>query len=425
MRVLSIGSTGPMVQLLQLALNRAGFGELALDGLFGPATQRALTAFQTAAGLIADGIAGGQTHRALRPWYTGCLLHTLCRGESFWLLSRRYGSSVDAIRTANPGLDPERLPAGMQIVVPLPFDVVPTEIAWFSELVGYCVQGLSARYPFLRSASIGRSALNRELWSLTAGSGEYRVLYNAEHHANEWITTPLLLRFLEELAGAFAAGGELDGLSAAELLTQSTLCLVPAVNPDGMDLVTGELQSGAPYEEALRLARSYPRFAFPAGWKANLEGIDLNLQYPAGWERAREIKFSQGVVSPAPADYVGTAPLEAPEARALYDLTRRFSPALIEAWHTQGEVIYWKYLDFEPPMSRALAARFAAVSGYAAEETPYAAGFAGYKDWFIQDYNRPGFTIEAGKGVNPLPISDFDAIYRRCRPILTLGLLKE
>ena len=67
MRVLSIGSTGPMVQLLQLALNRAGFGELALDGLFGPATQRALTAFQTAAGLIADGIAGGQTHRALRP----------------------------------------------------------------------------------------------------------------------------------------------------------------------------------------------------------------------------------------------------------------------------------------------------------------------------------------------------------------------
>jgi g-D-glutamyl-meso-diaminopimelate peptidase len=86
-------------------------------------------------------------------------------------------------------------------------------------------------------------------------------------------------------------------------------------------------------------------------------------------------------------------------------------------------VIYWKYLDFEPPRSREIAALFSAVSGYALELTPYAAGFAGYKDWFIQDFNRPGYTVEAGKGVNPLPIGDFNAIYRRCRPILTMGLL--
>ncbi len=425
MRILSIGSTGPAVQLLQLALNRAGCGALALDGRFGPATQKTLMAFQTAAGLVADGIAGGQTHRALRPWYTGYLLHTLCRGESFWTLSRRYGSTVEAIRTANPALDPERLPAGMQLVVPLPFDVVPTQVAWFSELVEDCVQGLSARYPFLRRSSIGRSALGRELWSLTAGSGERRVLYNAEHHANEWITTPLLLRFLEELARAFSAGGELDGQRASALLDKSTLCLIPAMNPDGMDLVTGELQQGDAFEAARRMAAAYPRFPFPAGWKANLQGIDLNLQYPAGWEQAREIKFSRGSVSPAPADFVGTAPLEAPEARALYAFTQRFSPALIQAWHPQGEVIYWKYLNFEPPFSRAIAELYASASGYALEEAPYAAGFAGYKDWFIRDYNRPGYTIEAGKGVNPLPIGDFDAIYSRCRPILTLGLSAE
>ena len=86
-------------------------------------------------------------------------------------------------------------------------------------------------------------------------------------------------------------------------------------------------------------------------------------------------------------------------------------------------MIYWRYLDYEPPNSRQIAAYFAALSGYAVEETPYASGFAGYKDWFIQEYNRPGYTIEAGQGVNPLPISDFDAIYPRIEGILTAGML--
>jgi hypothetical protein len=72
-----------------------------------------------------------------------------------------------------------------------------------------------------------------------------------------------------------------------------------------MDLVTGELSEGESFDRARRIAASYPRFPFPGGWKANLRGVDLNLQYPAGWEQAREIKSAQGIVSPAPADYVG------------------------------------------------------------------------------------------------------------------------
>ena len=423
MRILRFGSRGPAVQLLQTALNRAGFGPLRTDGSFGAATRGALVRFQEANSLDPDGIAGVQSHRALLPWYTGYRLHTLLPGESFWTLSQRYGSSPEAISLANPGLPPERLPVGAALVVPLPFPVVPTDIDYCAALVGFCVQGLSARYPFLRSGQFGRSALCRPLWSLTLGHGRSRVLYNAEHHANEWITTPLLLHFAEELAAAFAGGGSIEGLRAAQLLEESTLCLVPALNPDGMDLVTGELSEGESFDRARRIAAFYPRFPFPGGWKANLRGVDLNLQYPAGWEQAREIKSAQGIVSPAPADYVGPAPLSAPESHALYELTLRFDPALTISWHSQGEEIYWRYLDFEPPGARAIAERFAALSGYTAADAPYASGFAGYKDWFVQDYDRPGFTVEVGRGVNPLPIGDFEAIYRRCAPILANAIL--
>jgi len=154
----------------------------------------------------------------------------------------------------------------------------------------------------------------------------------------------------------------------------------------------------------------------------NISGVDPNLQYPAGWDQAREIKFAQGFVSPAPRDYVGTAPLVAPESRALYDYTLSYSPALTLSYHTQGNVIYWKFLDYNPPDAYAIGLRFSAASSYALESTPYASGFAGYKDWYIQNYNRPGYTIEAGLGQNPLPIDRFDGIYADNLGILTLGL---
>ena len=423
MRLLKIGSTGPAVQLLQLALNRAGYGPLDTDGIFGPGTEAALRRFQTGRGIPADGVAGNQTHRAILPWYLGYTTHPVRRGASMYSLAQRYGASPEAIALANPALRPESLQPGQELVIPFSFPVVPTSIAYSSALVSYCVRGLAARYPFISTGEIGRSVMGRPLWRMNLGSGENRVLYNAGFHANEWICVPLLLKFVEELSAAFAAGGRIFSVSAAELMDYASLYLVPAVNPDGIDLVTGELQSGEYYAAARKIAANYPQFSFPEGWNANIAGTDLNLQYPAGWEQARENKYAQGIVSPAPADYVGPRPLSAPEARSMYDYSLALDPSLILAYHTQGQVIYWKFLDYEPENSRQIAATFSAVSGYAVEETPYASGFAGYKDWFIQQFDRPGYTIEAGLGINPLPISQFDQIYRDNLGILTLGAL--
>ena len=119
---------------------------------------------------------------------------------------------------------------------------------------------------------------------------------------------------------------------------------------------------------------------------------------------------------------MGTGPLSAPESAAMYRFTQEHDFALILAYHTQGEVIYWKYRDYEPEHSYEIAQYFGEVSGYMVETTPAESGNAGYKDWFIQDYNRPGYTIEAGLGVNPLPMDGFDAIYQANTGILTGGM---
>lgn len=301
--------------------------------------------------------------------------------------------------------------------------IVPTDVPMTAQLTGQTIQALQAQYPFVRTQQLTETAFGRPLWAMTVGSGLRRVLYAASFHANEWITTPVLLRFVQELAEAAVNDQPLAGENARGLLDNATVHLVPMVDPDGADLVTGALLPGQEeYEYALSLARNYPTIPFPEGWKANLLGTDLNLNWPAGWLQARQIKFSQGYTRPGPRDYVGRFPLSQLETQALYDYTQRIDPALVLALHTQGEVIYWQYADIEVPGARELAERFAAVSGYALEEVPYNSSFAGYKDWFIQTFRRPGFTIEAGSGTNPLPLTQFEEIYSRCLPILVAAM---
>ena len=202
-------------------------------------------------------------------------------------------------------------------------------------------------------------------------------------------------------------------VEAKRLSDAVTVYMVPMVDPDGVDLVTGAISEGeGQYEIARRMAADYPQIPFPDGWKANLLGVDLNLQYPAGWLQAREIKFSQGYTRPGPRDYVGRAPLSQRESRALAGYTQYIDPDLVLAYHTQGKEIYWQFDDIEIEGARKLGERLAAVSGYTLTEPAEVSSFAGYKDWFIKVFRRPGFTIEAGSGENPLPIGQFDEIYR-------------
>ena len=241
MKALKYGMEGYAVKLLQYALARAGLEPGNADGIFGRRTAKALQQFQRDQGLAADGVAGKLTWAALYPYITGYTLHRITAGDTLYQLAKRYGTTMEALRTANPALDPEGLSIGSTLTIPLGFPVVTHTIPYSSLLTGLMLKGLVMRYPFLSLHEIGRSVMGRRIQAVSIGTGTKRVGYNAAHHANEWITVPLLLRFLEEYAAAFVHESFIGGLPARELYETATLHMVPLVNPDGVDLVTGAL----------------------------------------------------------------------------------------------------------------------------------------------------------------------------------------
>lgn len=256
---------------------------------------------------------------------------------------------------------------------------------------------LAADYPFVEVGTIGCSVLGQPLYALRIGSGPFRWHFNGSCHGNEWITTPLLVKFAYDYAFAACTRGTVGGMDAHNLLRRNTLWIVPMLNPDGVEWVLQGLAS--------------------SDWKANARGVDLNDQFPAYWEEERQRRQVQ---LPGPRDYGGPAPLSEPEARALADWTVRMDFHAVLSLHTQGEEVYWNYRDYEPPCSQEWAGRLADAAGYRA--VALTGSDAGYKDWFLQAFRRPGFTVEAGSGVNPLPAGDFPAISQRLNRLFAQAL---
>ncbi len=364
-----------MVEFLQNILQKLGYYNGKIDGIYGKNTYNAVLFFQRNFRLIPDGIVGNNTWNSLSPYINGAL--------------------------------------GF---------IVPTNISYSSSILEINLNSLKRLYPFIEIGSIGKSVLGKNIPYIKIGRGEKEIFYSASYHANEWITSVVLMKFLEDYCYTYKNNLTIFNYSARQIFETTTIYIVPMVNPDGVDLVTGDFAKNSDiYNYAKQISNYYPQIPFTSGWKANIRGVDLNLQFPAGWQMAKSIKYSQGYIRPAPRDFVGFGPLTEPESLAVYNFTLQHNFRLILAYHSQGKTIYWQYQNYNPKDSLEIGEQFSYVSGYTLEETPYNSSFAGYKDWFIQNYNRPGYTIEVGDGENPLPISQFNEIYNDNIGILTLG----
>ena len=229
MGILRYGSRGIEVELLQSTLKKLGFYTGQVDGIFGTQTRDAVYRFQTEFGLNTDGIVGRLTWNKLMPYINGTV-----------------GT------------------------------IVPTDMSYPYWLLTMNIEALKNKYPFIQVGSFGQSVLGKSLLYIRLGRGSNNVFYHASMHANEWINSVVMMKFIEDYADAYENNTEIAGENIRELYDKTSIYIAPMVNPDGVDLVLGALNTNsAAYRNARTIASNYPSIPFPDGWKANILGLDF------------------------------------------------------------------------------------------------------------------------------------------------------
>ena len=281
------------------------------------------------------------------------------------------------------------------------------------------VSFLNKSFDSITVADCGKSALGKTIFGLVIGEGNENILYVGGTHGLEWITSLLLLRFTGNLAKAYENKGSVRGFNVTDILKNKRLIIIPELNPDGIDIsLTGEEGCGIYKQQNLAICNG--DFS---GWSANARGVDINHNFNADWYTLREKEEKNNIFGPSPGRYGGRYPESEPETKAITRLCRNIDISLLVTFHSQGEEIYYEYGNNTPEKSLYIAKMLSAVTDYTLVKNEGLASSGGLKDWFIEEFGKPAFTVEVGKGKNPLPLTDFDKIYRRLEVMMITSLL--
>lgn len=281
------------------------------------------------------------------------------------------------------------------------------------------VEELTKKYSFLVPDVIGRTGTGRAIFALSLGNKKNRVLLAGAFHGCEWLTALVLFRFCERLCQSLDKKSELCSVNISRAFSQLGVMLVPCVNPDGVEIaVHGAEGAGSAkrFVESLG-CRDYSK------WNANAAGVDINHNFNAGWEILRRMEEENGINGPAARRFGGHRAESEAETKAMTRLCRLLPFRQAMALHSQGEELYWRYGDDTPAQAHMMAKILADSCSYRLVENDGLASHGGFKDWFIAEFFRPAFTMEIGKGENPLPIEQFEEIYSRIEEALTIFTL--
>ena len=277
---------------------------------------------------------------------------------------------------------------------------------------------LTEKYESLSVTTLGTSLMDRRIPLICLGSQKNcrSVLYVASHHASECICTEVLLRFVAEYCERLKGNSSVCRISVKQLWESCDIFIVPMLNPDGVELHLNGVSDDNPMKERLLRMNGGDDFTH---WQANGRGVDLNHNYDAGFKEYKILERQAGIRGGCATRFSGEYPESEPEVGYLCNFIR-FNSSIRAAitLHTQGEEIYYTSGDKILPRSQTLASLISKLTGYRVAKPEGMASYGGMTDWMIQKIKKPSFTVECGKGENPLPASCGFEIYSRLREML-------
>lgn len=278
---------------------------------------------------------------------------------------------------------------------------------------------LTVSFPFLRPRVEGRTALGRGIFSLSLGNEQNSVLITGGFHGSEWLTCLELYLFTEQLCRHLSEGKLFCGVDTEKAFSQLGVTLIPCVNPDGTEIAV----HGTEGAKGLKSFVASIECEDYCKWNANALGVDINHNFNAGWDKLRRMEAEEEIDGPSPTRYGGKFAESEAETRTLTRLCRLRRFRSVMALHSQGEELFWQYGDRTPKASLMMAKILSDSCGYRLVDNQGLYSHGGFKDWFIEEFALPGFTMEIGKGENPLPKEKLYEIYERIEEALLLFCL--
>ncbi len=278
---------------------------------------------------------------------------------------------------------------------------------------------LELKYDFINIGVLSQSLLDRDIPYIQIGNPKNQVLLAGAFHGMEWLTSLLLLHFTKELCKSIVKKETISEIRIADFLNTRGVFILPCVNPDGVEISLHGLSAAGRFKSLVQEVSK----GDTSNWNSNARGVDINHNFDAGWEFLHKREQDAGIIGPAKTRYGGKFPESELETQALTSICRFANIRSAFAFHSQGEEIYWDYGDYTPEKSELMARVMSASSGYKASRPEGLAVGGGFKDWFIKEFRRPAFTIEIGKGKNPLPIKDLESIYYTLEELLVLSII--
>ena len=278
------------------------------------------------------------------------------------------------------------------------------------------IRELTYRYDFIDVSTLAYSILGKSIPIITLGKGKKSVLYIGSHHGMEWITSAILIRFINEYCEEYKCGGSIFGISSRFLDEARKIYILPMLNPDGVEYsIHGISSDHVLYDRLVKMNDGCKDFT---KWQANARGVDLNHNYNSGFQEYKLLERRLGIFGGARSKFSGENSESEPETSALCNFVRFQAPEMVITLHSQGEEIYYTSGEKTAKNSLSVGKILSRLSGYDLSVPEGTAAYGGFTDWFIEEFDKPSFTIECGKGENPLPFSDFEKIYQRLRKML-------
>ena len=290
------------------------------------------------------------------------------------------------------------------------FNIVNTRIDYTYDVLEEDIAKLKDRFSFIETGVMGSSVLGKNLSYIRLGEGANNIFLNGTHNALEWMTSLVLMKFIEDFCLAYENDEKIKDYDIKDIFKTSSIYIVPMVNPDGVDLVLKGIEDVQHEGFGQLVAWNKNNSDFSNSWQSNMNGVDLKHNYNGFWKEYKLYQVKNKISGPNALGYSGQHPESEPESAAIANFTRYGDFSLVLTFSGKGKEIYWDYKDISES-SKYLGMKLSEVSGYEIKTPKAINSINSYSSWFINTFDKPGFTVGVDSRDKILSIEDFNHMY--------------